>query len=256
VQGLSTHSKEQIHKVVGDLFDKAALRLLGPIPKLHHKKITLLGFLEGATLATLFIQAMNNKYLNNTEGDVLKGILGGAFGYIETLKGKTTSAISERIDGLAREARISKESIPEAKLNEIIQEELGKAKSGLETIAMSEATKARNLGALMDITRKTALSGNADPIIGFVGPNDDKTCENCRRLFFMPDGVTPRLWFLSECNGGYFKRGDSKPSILGLHPRCRHTPFNVPPDWGFDKSGHLTFVGLGYNALEEQRKKD
>ena len=86
MHGLSTQSKEQIDKVVGDLFDKAALRLLGPIPKLHHKKITLLGFLEGATLATLFVQAMNNRYLNNTENDVLKGILGGAFGYIETLR--------------------------------------------------------------------------------------------------------------------------------------------------------------------------
>ena len=254
MHGISSHSKAEIDKVVGDLFDKAALRLLGPIPKLHHKKITLLGFLEGATLATLFVQAMNNRYLNNTENDVLKGILGGAFGYIETLKGKTTSAISERIDGLAREARIAKQPISEAKLNEVIQEELGKAKTGLETIAMSEATKARNLGSLMDITRKASLSGEADPVIGFVGPNDDRTCENCRRLFFMPDGVTPRLWLLSECNGGYFKRGDAFPSYLGLHPRCRHTPFNVPPGYGFNKSGHLTFIGLDHSALEEQRK--
>ena len=253
MHGISSHSKAEIDKVVGDLFDKAALRLLGPIPKLHHKKITLLGFLEGATLATLFIQAMNNRYLNNTEGDVLKGILGGAFGYIETLKGKTTSAISERIDGLAREARIAKQPIPEAKLNEVIQEELGKAKSGLETIAMSEATKTRNLGSLMDITRKAALTGTLDPVIGFLGPYDGKTCEECVRMFLMPDKVTPRLWRLSECNGGYFKRGDAFPSILGLHPRCRHTPFNVPSDWGFDKSGHLTFIGLGHNALEKQR---
>ena len=253
MHGISTSSKEQIDKVVGDLFDKAALRLLGPIPKLHHKKITLLGFLEGATLATLFVQAMNNRYLNNTENDVLKGILGGAFGYIETLKSKTTSAISERIDGLAREARISKKSIPEAKLNEVIQEELGKAKSSLETIAMSEATKARNLGALMDITKKASLVGDSDPVIGFLGPYDGKTCEECIRMFLMPDKVTPRVWRLSECNGGYFKRGDAFPSILGLHPRCRHTPFNVPSDWGFDKSGHLTFIGLGHNALEKQR---
>ena len=36
----------------------------------------------------------------------------------------------------------------------MIEEELGKAKSGSETIATPEATKARNLGALTDITKK------------------------------------------------------------------------------------------------------
>ena len=128
MHGISSQSKQQIDKVVSDLFDKTALRLLGPIPKLHHKKVTLLGFAEGITLATLFVQAMNNRWLNNAEQDVITGILGGAFGYIEALKSKTTSAISERIDGLAREARIAKEPIPETKLNEVIQEELGKAK--------------------------------------------------------------------------------------------------------------------------------
>jgi hypothetical protein len=70
----------------------------------------------------------------------------------------------------------------------------------------------------------------------------------------MPDGVTPRLWRMSECSGGYFKRGDSFPSILGLHPRCTHSPFSVPADWGFDGKGHLTFIGAGHKALEKQRK--
>lgn len=253
MHGISSQSKQQIDKVVSDLFDKTALRLLGPIPKLHHKKITLLGFAEGITLATLFIQAMNNRWLNNTERDVITGILGGAFGYIEALKSKTTNAISERIDGLAREARIAKTPIAETELNKVIQEELGKARSGMERIAASEATKTRNLGALMDITQKAAQTNTGDPIIGFMGPFDGDSCEECVRMFLMPDKVTPRLWYLSECSGGYFKRGDNVPSILGLHPRCRHMPFNVPSDWGFNKSGHLTFVGLGFNALEKQR---
>lgn len=253
MQGLSTQSKEQIDKVVGELFDKAALRLLGPIPKLHHKKITLLGFLEGATLATLFVQAMNNKYLNHTEQDVMKSILGGAFGYIETLKSKTTSAISERIDGLAREARIAKEPIPEAKLNEVIQEELGKARSGMERIAASEATKSRNLGSLMDISRKAAEIGDKDPTVYFLVIKDSVTCKECLKIHLMPDGITPRLWKLSELGGGYHKRGEDFPSVMLLHPRCRCTMLMVPPGYGFDKSGHLTFIGIGHNELEKQR---
>ncbi len=253
MHGLSSQSKEQIDKVVGDLFDKAALRLLGPVPKLHHKKITLLGFLEGATLATLFVQAMNNRYLNNVENDVLKGILGGAFGYIETLKGKTTSAISERIDGLAREARIAKEPIPEEKLNEVIQEELGKARSGMERIAASEATKTRNLGALMDISKKAAEVGDKDPTVCFLVIKDNVTCKECLKIHLMPDGVTPRLWKLSELSGGYHVRGENFPSILLLHPHCRCTMIMVPQGYGFDASGHLTFIGLDHFELEKQR---
>ena len=251
--GISTQSKEQIDKVVGDLFDKAALRFLGPIPKLHHKKITLLGFLEGATLATLFIQAMNNRYLNNTEQDVMRGILGGAFGYIETLKSKTTNAISERIDGLAREARIAKEPIPEAILNEVIQEELGKARSGMERIAASEATKARNLGSLMDITKKASEVGDKDPTVCFLVIKDNVTCKECLKIHLMPDG-NPRLWKLSELAGGYHKRGEDFPSIMLLHPHCRCTMIMVPQGYGFDKKGFLTFIGIGHDALEEQRK--
>jgi hypothetical protein len=253
MHGISTSSKQQIDKVVSDLFDKTALRLLGPIPKLHHKKITLLGFAEGITLAALFIQALNNRWLNNTEQDVITGILGGAFGYIEALKSKTTSAISERIDGLAREARIAKTPIPESKLNEVIQEELGKARSGMERIAASEATKTRNLGALMDITKKAGEMGEKDPVVAFLTIMDNVTCQECIKMHLMPDRVTPKLWKLSELSGGFYRRGDSVPSIVGLHPHDRCTMIMVPPGYGFNKSGHLTFIGLNHNELEKQR---
>lgn len=251
--GISSHSKEQIDKVVSDLFDKAALRFLGNIPKFQNKKVMLIGFEQSSSIANLFIQAMNNRWLNNIENDVLKGVLTGAANYIDILKNKTSNNIIQKLEGLAREARVSNEKIAESELNKIIEEELTKAKSDLETIALSESTKARNLGMVMDISRAAAVEGDTDPVIAFAGINDGATCKECIRLFLMPDGITPRLWKMSECSAGYFKRGDAFPSILGLHPRCRHTPFMVPSDWGFDKSGHLTFKNIGYDALEKQR---
>src|SRR5271165_6511781 len=245
--GISSASKEQISKLVDDLFDKTALRFLGNVPKLQQKKNILIGFEQNINLANLFVQAMNNKYLNYIEQDVLKGILGGAYSYIDILKNKTSNNIIQQIEGLAREARISGEKIPKEDLDKIVNKELEKARSGLETIAASESTKARNLGSVMDISRAAAVDGIKDPVVGFAGINDNKTCEECKRLFLMPDGITPRLWYLSECSAGYFKRGDSVPSILGLHPHCRHIPFNVPSDWGFDSAGHITFKSIGYN---------
>jgi hypothetical protein len=252
--GISSSSKDQISKLVDNLFDAATLRFLGSIPKLQHKKTMLIGFEQNDSLANLFIQAMGNKYLNHIEQDILKGIVGGAYSYIDILKNKTSNNIIQQIEGLARESRISGEKIAQEELNSVVQKELEKARSGLETIAASETTKARNLGMALDITRAAASDGIKDPIVGFAVIKDNSTCKECIRVCLMPDGVTPRLYRLSELSAGYFKRGDSVPSVLGMHPHCRCTIFNVPSDWGFDSKGHIRFIGIGHNELEKQRK--
>lgn len=145
--------------------------------------------------------------------------------------------------------------IAQEALTGIITKELEKARSGLETIAASESTKARNLGSIMDISRSAAIDGIKDPVVGFAVIKDGSTCESCIRVCLMPDKITPKLYYLSELSAGYFKRGDTVPSILGQHPHCRCLPFNVPSDWGFTNKGHITFVGVGHNELEEQRKQ-
>ncbi len=256
MHGLHSQTKERIHKVVENLFDKTALRFLGPIAALAHKKHTLIGFETTLGLAALFVQAMNNRYINSLEQDVLKGILTGANNYIDILRDKTSNNIIQQIEGVARESRISGEKLDQSVIDKIVKDELGKASSSLETIIASESTKTRNLGATMEISRLAAQEGVKDPIVYFMGRNDASTCGQCVRLFFMSDGVTPRLWYISECSGGYFKRGDSVPSILGLHPRCVHSPVMLPSGWGFDKSGHITFIGLDYDAIKQQRNED
>lgn len=254
MRGISSSSKEQISKLVDNLFDKTALRLLGNIPKLQQKKHMLVGFESTINLANLFVEAMGNKYLNHIEQDVLKGILGGTYSYIDILKNKTSNNIIEQIEGLAREARISSEKISQETLDKVVNDELEKARSGLETIAASEGTKTRNLGMAMDITRAAASVGDKDPIVGFAVIRDNSTCESCVRVCLMPDGITPRLFRMSELSAGYFKRGDTTPSILGQHPNCRCTLFMVPSDWGFDIKGHMGFIGFGHDELGKQRK--
>jgi hypothetical protein len=135
----------------------------------------------------------------------------------------------------------------------VLQEELGKARSGLERIAASEATKTRNLGSLMDITRKAAEIGDKDPTVCFLVIKDAVTCKECLKIHLMPDQTTPRLFKLSELSGGYHKRGEDFPSILLLHPHCRCTMVMVPPGYGFDSKGHLTFISSDHNELEKQR---
>lgn len=251
--GLSSHSKEEIKKKVDSLFDKTAYRLLGPIPKFKSKLAAFLGLAAGATLSSLFLESLGNRYPTGIEQEVLKGILDGAYNYIDVLKNKTSNDIVQELEGMAREARLTGKRIPEDQISKTIQEGLEKARSGLIKIADSESTKARNLASMMDITKRNSSIGEKDPIVMFIGPNDNKTCKECKRMFFMPDGVTPRLWKISELNAGYYKRGDSVPSVVSCHPFCRHTLTDVPSGYGFDNKGHITFIGLDHSELEKQR---
>ena len=50
----------------------------------------------------------------------------------------------------------------------------------------------------------------------------------------MGDGHTPRLWYMSEVNHGYAKKGDAAPSIGGQHPNCftdKRTPVLTEHGW-------------------------
>ncbi len=245
MHGLHSSSKEQIHKLVENLFDKTALRFLGAHPKLKHKKIPLIGFEATIGLAALFVQAMSNKWLNNIEQDVLKGLVDGALSYIDNLKNKTSNDIIQKVEGMARRSRISGEKIVESELNKAVQEELSKATAHLEAIITSEGTKTRNLGMAMDITRAAAINGEKDPIIGFAVIRDASTCEVCIDLNLMPDGVTPRLYRMSELSAGYYKRGDKVPSLVGNHPHCFTGSQMIATD-----SGLISFKELFESKIE------
>ena len=252
--GLHSHTKEQIRSSIEKLFDRSALMLVGPIPKLQKKMPYLVGFTAMIGLANLFVESMNNKPLNSIEEAVLKGLLEGANNYVDVLKEKTVNDVVQKIEGVARQAQMSGERIPQEEIQKILSEEFSKAKSHLEKIAAAETTKVRNIGATMDITRASALEGETDPVVGFAVTNGSKACDCCKKIHLMEDGVTPRLYKLSEVSAGYYKKGDKYPSLAGLHPNCFCSLFRVPKDWGFDGNGHMVFVGIGHDELANQRE--
>ena len=218
--GISSNSKEALGQTVEDIFDRIALQLLGNIPKLQNKKQLILSYQPNFGLPHLFVQGMANKAPNEIEKDVLKSMLESAYGYIESLKNKTKSDITEQLDGLAREARLGKRKISKEEVQSILNKEFKRAKSHMAAIAEQEGTKFRNLGSMMDIARVSSSLGDADPTVFFVVVRDNVLCNECRRLHLMPDGVTPRLYKLSELKQGYHKRGEDSPSAFGLHPHC------------------------------------
>ena len=254
--GISGAGKENIGKIVEEIFDKIALSLVGNIPRLQNKKLMLFTTGQNYSLANLFVQAMANRSPNSIEQDALKSMLVSADGYIESLKSKTKSDLTEKIDGLVKEAKIRGHKVDPQAVEDAIAEEMKKAKAHIKTIAESEATKLRNMGTLMSISRVASSLNDDDPIVCFQIIKDGATCKECVRLHMMPDGVTPRVWKFSELKQGYHKRGEEYPSAFGLHPHCRCTLTYIGKSFGFDELGRLKYISEDYDIHEAQKKND
>lgn len=250
--GVSSSGKDAIGKVVEDVFDRIALQFLGDIPKLKNKKLLVISGKKNLGLANLFVQSMSNKTPNEIEQDALKSLLDSAHGYIESLKNKTRSNITESIDGLVKEAKAKGTELDEDAVQAVISEEMRKAKSHLKAIAESESTKLRNVGSMMDISRVASGIGDDDPTVFFIVVRDGKLCNECKRLHIGPNGA-PRVWKFSELKQGYHKRGEDNPSAFGLHPHCRCTLTYLSKGFGFDKNGKVTYKGQNHNEFDSQR---
>ena len=252
--GISGPAKDNIGKIVDNMFDNLALQLIGEIPRLKNKKLAIISMEPHFGLAHLFVQAMQNRAPNQIEQDLLRGLLVSADGYIESLKNKTRSNVTEAIDGLARSARMAGEKVAQDAVEAIMKEELKKARTHMAAIVESEASKLRNLGTLMNISRMATSVGDDDPTVFFVVMKDNITCKECIRLHLMPDQVTPRLWKFSELKQGYHKRSEDSPSAFGLHPHCRCTLVYLSKGFDFDNQGKTTYESDNHDAYKIQRK--
>ena len=219
MHGISASSKEAIEHAVFLMFDILAYKLLGNIPKLKNKS-PYFGSTPILSLAHIFVQAMGGKEPNLVERDVLRGILSSSYGYIESLKAKTSSNVVEAVDAVVKKSKLRGERVNSEDVMSIIAEEIGKAKSHMKLIAEAETTKTRNLGSLMEITSTSDKEGIEDPTIWFQVVRDGKLCSECKRLHLMPDEITPRLWKLSQLSMTWHKRGEDHPSCNGEHPHC------------------------------------
>jgi hypothetical protein len=249
--GVSSSGKEAIAFAVEKMFDSLAYKLLGNIPKLQNKS-PFFGSSSPFSLANIFVEALGNKEPNHRERDVLKGILNSSYRYIEGLKNKTSSNIVESVDAIVKESKIKNSYVSSSQITEIIALEMAKAKNHMQLIAEAEATKSRNLGHTMEIVDKAQKADIQDPTVFFIVVRDGLLCPECKRLHMLEDGVTPKVYKMSEISMGWHKRGEDRPSACGEHPNCRCSLSQLSPGWGF-KNGFVSFISFNYDEYKEQR---
>jgi hypothetical protein len=240
----------KVNAHVDQIFNAAKARLLGPYGakdiRVHYtRELSLPGLFEAG--------AMEEGV--RPDLDVLKSLLDIAGGYIDAVQERTKARIVNEINsvlGQARHGGLSRDDYNDL-LKMKLSEVFGDVTQHIHAIVDTEATRVKNISVLDGIIGSNLSSDVSDPVVFFVVVRDGDLCGECKRLHLMPDGITPRLWYLSECGHGYHKKGEGDPKIGGLHPHCRCTLVTLMPGFGFSSEGKIMFIKRGHLELPVQR---
>ncbi len=175
-----------------------------------------------------------------------------AEGYIEAQRHNTKAQVVKAVSSFLSDAWAKGvDTDIETVLGGELASVWGKATAGMHRIVDTEASNARNMGTLDGIIKVNTVNSIEDPVVYFIVVRDDSLCSECKRLHLLEDGITPRLWRLSQVKHGYHVKGENVPSLGGEHPHCRCTLSTLLPGYGFE-GGSITFISLDHDEYKKQ----
>lgn len=237
-----------------ELFDRARYRLLGRgLEKIIRFTARPAQHREDLSLGGLFDQASRSEGMQPSER--LKGSVERvADQYLSAHRELAKARVTHAVQSFLTDAEARGE-VPDVRkvLGGELAVLMGTVVRDVRRVVDTEATRAKNTGVLDAVTKINAVAGVDDPVVYFVVVRDQYLCPECKRLHLLSDGVTPRLWLLSEVGAGYHKRGDQAPKVGGLHPHCRCQLVTLMRGWGFDAAGKVTHVGPDHDEFARQR---
>ena len=241
-----------IDSAVDSLFARAKARFLGP--NWGGKKIIVGWKLEDSLPGLFGASSAEEHAAPNLK--TLDRLLHIADGYIESQRASTKSKLVQSIGAFLQNASqkgvvTDWETVLEGMLSGI----WGQTSSNLARIVDTEGTTARNMGGLDGIVEVNERFGIDDPVVYFVVVKDSLLCSECKRLHLLEDGVTPRVWLLSEVGHEYHHRGDPNPKIGGLHPNCFVDTVRLFTDSGIYTIGELYKAQNAVNVVVDARIK-
>ncbi len=234
-----------IELAVEKIFHRAKSRFLGKIPPYTPKGI-ILSVNPNLSIGSIFKLAAKTEGVQHNE-DLLSAIQRIGMGYLEATKEKAKAKTIHKVQTFLTDAHNKNiDTDVETILGGEISNLWGEITTDVKRIVETESTMARNASLMDSITKVNLSAGINDPLVFFVVVRDTTLCKECLRLHVMPDGITPRVWKMSEVGSGYHKVG-------GLHPNCRCILVTLLPGYGFDAAGHVDYKSPGYSEYNTQR---
>jgi hypothetical protein len=245
---LSRGAARVVTDAVDDLFDRVKGRVLGPdFIRSRGDKNIFVGHRRDFSIPGLYRRAAAEEATRPNEA-TLNSLAKIAESYLDAERERTKARVLKAVQDWVSRDGTDMATVLGGELAGLFTQ----ATKAVARIVDSESTTARNMGTLEGITKVAAAANVSDPAVYFVTVRDHELCEECRRLHLMPDGVTPRVWKLSDVSSGYHQRGEETPSIGGLHPHCRCSLAYLAIGFGFDSVGRVVFIGVGHDELARQ----
>lgn len=200
------------------------------------------------------------KHLQNTAGQFIDK-------FVEKQASELSSILSSQILDHTRQLRdAAKEEIAEGVIRNKSSKEIARRlrdktqdySKDWDRVVTTELARAQNLGSFDAITENNKDRPQSEIYVYKSGPHDAKTCKACIEFWFLPDGVTPRVYKLSElvANGTNMgkKSGDWKPTVDNTHPNERHYLLELPLGYGF-KGGALVYISKDHDEHKFQKSR-
>lgn len=205
------------------------------------------------------IRELTTKHLKNTAGQLIDAFVdkintevGGIVNdnlmiYHQKLKNVVPDTIAE---GIARNKTVKE-------ISRSLKDKMDNYYTNWDRIVRTELNRANNLASIDAIIENNKSKDFKEIYVYFSGPHDTTTCKHCLNLLFQPDGITPKVFKLSEviANGTNYgrKARDWKAVQDGIHPNCfdKETEVLTNRGWKFFKDVDIktdTFLSVNLES--------
>lgn len=241
-----------IEAAVEKIFARAKARFSGRVPPNTGKGIVL-SVDPNFSISSLFKLAAKTEGTQPNE-DLLHSIVKIGMAYLDASKEKAKAKMIHDVQTFITDAHNKGiDTDVETVLGGQISDLWGEVTTDIKRIVETETTVARNSSLMDAITKINLSAGINDPTVYFIVVRDNTLCSECKRLHLQSDGVTPKVWKMSEVGAGYHKKGQANPKVGGLHPHCRCILVTLLPGYSFNGSGMVEYKEPGWDEYAHQR---
>lgn len=239
---ISESVQRSINLTIDQLFARLKIRLLGPF---YHDDALLRTFTHDKTLSLpgIYMSAYADAAPNGRPAlSALQSLAAVTESYIdsaaERTKAKALGSVQNALDGAARQDDYNYELSLHSALHNVFDQAHGEVKRVVET----ELQRTKTIGLQEGILDVMASQGIDDPTVAFAVKKDKFLCKYCHDFFLLDDGITPRVFKLSELGAGYLDKKNPKPVLPPVHPNCfLYGQGRVLTDKGFKRIKNVSF---------------
>jgi len=196
-----------------------------------------------------YLERMMDRYTSKL-GDQLKSEV------LSVVEG-TIMPIADRREGAAVYEALQDPKIWSKNLRTLLKDRVENWEFRYRTIVNTELNRASNWGAMDAILHNNPTQEPHELVVFKQGNKPGAgACPECAKFWYLEDGMTPRVYKMSEllANGSNIgkKKADWKPTIDSTHPNESHILSELKPGFGFQNGG-IEWISESHDEFKKQR---